>query len=243
VVIGNAAHAAAGMCLHPARPVESHGPGVGLTMFGLTTPCVTQIRQALENDFECYTFHATGTGGQSMEKLAESGLLAALLDVTTTEVADLLVGGVLACTPDRFGAVIRTGVPYVGSLGAIDMVNFGGRETVPETFAGRTFYFHNPQVTLMRTTPEECHEIGAWIVERLNQMPGPVRFLLPLGGLSGIDAPGEPFHDPEADRALFEAIRSGWQDAPNRRLIEVEAHINAPAFAEAAVAAFREIAP
>ncbi len=151
------------------------------------------------------------------------------------------MGGVLACTEDRFGAIIRTRIPYVGSVGACDMVNFGGRETVPPQFAGRNLYVHNPQVTLMRTTPEENAQIGRWIVERLNRMEGPVRFLLPLQGVSAIDAPGKPFHDPQADAALFEAIRSGWRDAPNRKLIEVDAHVNDPAFAAAAVHAFREI--
>ena len=186
-------------------------------------------------------FHATGTGGQCMEKLIDSGLLTAALDITTTEVADHLMGGVLPCTEDRFGAVSRTRVPYVGSVGACDMVNFGGRETVPAQFEQRKLYVHNPQVTLMRTTPGENAAIGRWIVERLNRMEGPVRFLLPLRGVSAIDAPGKPFHDPEADAALFDAIRSGWQAAPHRTLIEIDTHINDPAFAAAAVHAYRDI--
>jgi uncharacterized protein (UPF0261 family) len=241
-VVGNAAHAAAGMALNDVPAVAADRPAVGITMFGVTTACVTQLRGRLEADHEVFVFHATGTGGQSMEKLADSGLLASLIDVTTTEVADYLFGGVLPCTTDRFGAVIRTGLPYVGSVGAVDMVNFGARETVPERFMGRLLYVHNPQVTLMRTTPEENHAIGAWIASRLNEAEGEVRFLLPLRGVSAIDAPGQPFHDPEADAALFAALRSAWRGTPRRRLVEVDAHINDPAFADALVAAHRDIA-
>ena len=151
------------------------------------------------------------------------------------------MGGVLACTKDRFGAVIRRRIPWVGSVGACDMVNFGGRESVPARFEGRHFHVHNAQVTLMRTTPEENAAIGRWIVERVNRMEGPVRFLLPLKGVSAIDAEAQPFHDPNADAALFAAIRAAWAPAPNRRLIEVDAHINDQAFAEASVHAFRDI--
>ena len=240
-VIGNAAHAVAGMFLNPVPKVEGGKLPVGLTMFGVTTTCVTQVRQQLEGDCECFVFHATGIGGQCMEKLADSGYLAAVLDITTTEVADYLFGGILPCTADRFGAVIRSKVPYVGSVGAVDMVNFGPRETVPDRYSGRNFHVHNSSVTLMRTTPAENTAIGAWIVERLNRMEGPVRFLLPLRGVSGIDAKGQVFDAPEADAALFAAIRSGWKEAPNRKLIEVDAHINAPEFAIAIVRAFREI--
>lgn len=240
-VIGNAAHAAAGMALDAVPAVPGGKRAVGLTMFGVTTQAVTQVRHLIEHDCECFVFHATGTGGQCMEKLIDSGLITACIDLTTTEVADHLVGGVLACTDDRFGSVIRSRIPYVGSVGACDMVNFGGRETVPATFEQRTLYVHNPQVTLMRTTPDENAAIGRFIVARLNRMTGPVRFLLPLGGVSAIDAPGKPFHDPAADAALFESIRSGWQDAPHRKLVEIDAHINDPAFAEAAAHAFRTI--
>ena len=240
-VIGNAAHASAGMALNSVPEESADKRAVGLTMFGVTTACITQIRHLIEADCECFVFHATGTGGQCMEKLIDSGLLTAALDITTTEVADFLMGGVLPCTEDRFGSIIRRRIPYAGSVGACDMVNFGGRETVPPQFSGRNLYVHNAQVTLMRTTPEENTAIGRWIVERLNRMEGRVRFLLPLGGVSAIDAPGKPFHDPGADRALFDAIREGWSPAPNRKLIAVDAHINDPAFAEAAVHAFRDI--
>lgn len=240
-VIANAAHAAAGMALNSVKREKADKPGVGLTMFGVTTSCITQIRERIEKEFECFVFHATGTGGQSMEKLVDSGLLESVIDITTTEVADHLFGGVLPCAEDRFGSIIRTKIPYVGSLGAVDMVNFGARDTVPKTFEGRKFYIHNPQVTLMRTTPAENRAIGTWIVERLNRMMGPVRFLLPLKGVSVIDATGQPFHDAEADAALFAAIREGWVSARNRKLIEVDAHINDPAFAAEAVKQFKAI--
>ncbi len=239
-VIGNAAHAVAGMALNDPPFVVSARP-VGLTMFGVTTACITAIRQQLEPAHECFVFHATGTGGQSFEKLAESGFLDAAFDITTTEVADHLFGGILPCTEDRFGAFIRRPIPYVGSVGAVDMVNFGARDTVPEKYKDRLFHVHNAHVTLMRTTPTENTEIGRFIVERLNRMSGPVRFLLPLKGVSAIDAAGQPFHDPKADAALFSAIRSGWKAAPNRQLIELDMHINDPAFAAAAVDAFHDI--
>jgi uncharacterized protein (UPF0261 family) len=241
-VIANAAHAAAGMALNTVPAATgAEKPGLGMSMFGVTTACVTMLREALDATHECYVFHATGAGGQSMEKLADSGLLAAMLDITTTEVPDFLMGGVFPCTEDRFGSVIRTRLPYIGSVGAVDMVNFGAKDTVPAQFAHRNLYIHNPQVTLMRTTPEENRAIGEFIVARLNRMEGPVRFLLPLGGVSAIDVPGMPFHDPAADAALFETIRAGFIPAPNRKLIEVAAAINDRAFADAVLAAFQEI--
>lgn len=241
-VIGNAAHAAAGMSLHTPPVSAADKPGLGMTMFGVTTTCVTQVRAALEDDYEIYVFHATGVGGQSMEKLADSGLVSGLIDVTTTEVPDLLVGGVFPATQDRFGSAIRTRLPYVGSVGACDMVNFGAGDSVPGSFRERRLHVHNEQVTLMRTTPEENRAVGEFIVSRLNRMEGPVRFLLPLRGVSALDAPGQPFDDPEADAALFDAIRFGWQPAANRDLIELDLHINDPAFAAALVDAYRAIA-
>jgi uncharacterized protein (UPF0261 family) len=241
-VIANAAHAAAGMASWNPPAASDDKPGIGMTMFGVTTTCVNQIRERLDGDHESYVFHATGTGGQSMEKLADSGLISGMIDITTTEVADLLVGGVFACTEDRFGAVARTRLPYVGSVGAVDMVNFGARETVPEKFGDRNLYVHNPQVTLMRTTAEENAAIGHWIADRLNRCEGEITFLLPLGGVSAIDAPGMPFHDPDADAALFSAIRSRFRQTATRRLIELPFNINEPAFADAAVAEYRKIA-
>jgi uncharacterized protein (UPF0261 family) len=177
-----------------------------------------------------------------MEALVDSGLLVGALDITTTEVADFLFGGVLPCSRDRFGAFIRRKIPYVGSVGAVDMVNFGAMETVPERYRGRNLYIHNPQVTLMRTTAAENIEIGRWIAERLNLMDGPVRFLLPLAGVSLIDAPGKTFHDPAADAALFEAIETSFQEGPERKLIKLPHAINDAAFVEALVKAFEETA-
>ncbi len=244
-VLANAAHAMAGMVSSrlAARPAaQASLPAVGLTMFGVTTPCVQQVTAMLEGGFECLTFHANGLGGQAMEALAEEGRLAGVVDVTTTEVCDLLLGGILPATEDRFGAFIRGRLPYVGSCGALDMANFGPPETVPAAYAGRLLNRHNPQVTLMRTTPEECARIGAWIGERLNRMDGPVRFLLPEGGVSALDAPGQPFHDREADAALFAALEATVRQTSLRRLERLPHHINDPAFAAALVAAFQGLA-
>jgi uncharacterized protein (UPF0261 family) len=210
-------------------------------MFGVTTTCVTQVSGTLSRDYECLVFHATGTGGQSMERLAESGLLVGVIDVTTTEVCDLLIGGVLSAGPDRLGAIARSRIPYVGSAGALDMVNFWAMETVPERFRGRKLYRHNPNVTLMRTNVEENREIGAWIAAKLNACPGPVRFLIPEHGVSALDAPGQPFHDPEADAALFDAIENAIEKTSARRLLRLPLHINDPQFAAALVENFREI--
>jgi uncharacterized protein (UPF0261 family) len=242
-VLANAAHALAGMIAHarPGHRSESK-PAIGLTMFGVTTPCVQQVTAALENDYDCLTFHATGTGGQSMEKLIDSGLISAVIDVTTTEIADLLVGGVLSAGEDRLGAIIRRRIPYVGSVGALDMVNFHAIATVPDKFRGRNLHVHDPSVTLMRTTAAENEAIGKWIGERLNRMEGPVRFLIPEGGVSLIDAPGKPFHDPDADAALFTALERVIRLSPSRRLIRLPWHINDRRFADALVQNFREIA-
>ncbi len=214
---------------------------VGLTMFGVTTPCVQQIAAALVADWECLVFHATGTGGRSMEKLVDSGVISTVIDVTTTEVADMLMGGVLPADEDRFGAIIRTRTPYVGSVGALDMVNFGPPDTVPAAYKGRLLHAHNPQVTLMRTTEAENDEIGRWIGERLNLMDGPVRFLLPELGVSALDQPGQAFHDPRADAALFASLERTVRQTSNRQLIRVKRHINDAEFAAAIVAAFRAL--
>lgn len=240
-VLGNAAHALAGMVTNAIPEATGALPAVGMTMFGVTTPCVNQVVERLEDTYDCLVFHATGTGGRSMEKLVDSGEVAGVIDTTTTEVCDLLVGGVFSAGEDRLGAIARTGVPYVGSCGALDMVNFGAKDTVPERFADRNLYVHNPQVTLMRTTPEENARIGEWIAGKLNACDGPVRFLIPEGGVSLIDAPGQPFHDPDADAALFDALERHWLEAPNRRLIRLPHHINDPAFAQALVDHFTEI--
>jgi uncharacterized protein (UPF0261 family)/ABC-type branched-subunit amino acid transport system ATPase component len=225
----------------PARRGTSGKPAVGLTMFGVTTPCVDAVVDALEDDFECLVFHATGVGGQSMEKLVDSGAISAVIDITTTEVCDLLLGGVLPATEDRFGAVVRTKVPYIGSCGALDMVNFGPMDTVPERYRGRALQVHNPTVTLMRTTPEENARIGRWIGERLNRMDGPVRFFLPEGGVSALDAPGRPFSDPNADGELFKALEATVRQTATRRLIRMSENINDPKFSAAIVSEFRQL--
>ena len=187
------------------------------------------------------SFHATGTGGQSMEKLADSGMLVGVIDVTTTEVCDHLVGGVLSAGADRLGAIARSRIAYVGSVGALDMVNFWAMETVPERFRNRRLYRHNPNVTLMRTTASECRAIGTWIAERLNACEGPVRFLIPEKGVSALDAPGQVFHDPEADDALFGALEKTLKQTATRRLTRLPNHINDPEFSAALVEQFRAI--
>ncbi|KGD99769.1 hypothetical protein JL37_04180 [Achromobacter sp. RTa] len=242
-VLANAAGMIGGAFRQASSAAEDDGrPAVGITMFGVTTPCVQQVAPLLESRYDCLVFHATGTGGQSMEKLLDSHLLAGVLDLTTTEVCDFLFGGVLACTEDRFDAVARTGAPYVGSCGALDMVNFGAMDTIPERYRGRKFYPHNPQVTLMRTTAEENARQGEWIAARLNRCQGPVRFLIPEGGVSALDAPDQAFWDPEADAALYAALEANVQQTADRRLVRVPCHINDPLFAKTAVDHYLEIA-
>lgn len=248
-VLSNAAHAMAGMVaqLPNAETWEAKRkltrPAVGITMFGVTTPAVQAVTKRLEADYDCLVFHATGIGGRAMENLGDSRLLAAFLDLTTTEVADMIVGGVFPATEDRLGAAIRTGLPYVGSTGALDMVNFGPRDSVPEKFRSRKFVIHNPNVTLMRTTRDENRAFGEWIGARLNAMNGAVRFLLPEGGVSMLDAPGQPFHDPDADNALFEAIEKTVRQTPLRHVERVRANINETPFVDAVIGAFHAITP
>jgi len=241
VVLHNAAQAISGMAARPASAPDGK-PSIGLTMFGVTTPCVTAIADQLRSIYDCMVFHATGTGGRSMEKLADSGLLSGVIDITTTEVCDLLFGGVLPATQDRFGAIARSKLPYVGSVGALDMVNFWAPSTIPEQYRGRLLYEHNPNVTLMRTTAQECHEIGAWIGTRLALCEGPVHFLIPEKGVSALDIEGGAFFDPEADAALFEAIERTIRPNAIRRVTRLPLHINDPEFAKAATAAFLDIA-
>jgi uncharacterized protein (UPF0261 family)/ABC-type branched-subunit amino acid transport system ATPase component len=242
-VLTNAANALVGMvqARKAARPKGPRKPAVALTMFGVTTPAVQQVTAALKDDWDCLVFHATGIGGQSMEKLVESGKVAGVIDLTTTEVCDLLFGGVFPADADRFGAFARTRLPWIGSVGALDMVNFGAPETVPERYKGRLLYPHNPQVTLMRTTAEENAQMGHWIAERLNRMEGTVRLFLPEGGVSALDAPGKPFHDPMARGALYQALEAGVRTTPNRQVIRLPFHINDAGFAAAVVAAFRDL--
>ena len=232
-VLANAAAAIAGMVKAPPVEVEER-PLVGTTMFGVTTPCVTAAREELESrGYEPVVFHATGVGGLSMEGLMESGFLRGVLDVTTTELCDDLVGGVLSAGPDRLEMAGRLGLPQVVSLGALDMVNFGARDTVPEKFEDRNLYVHNPVVTLMRTTPDECAELGRRIAAKLSAATGPTALFIPKRGVSMIDAEGEPFWDPEADEALFDALRSGLDGGVE--VHELDQHVNDPEFATAMV--------
>jgi uncharacterized protein (UPF0261 family) len=234
-ILANAAGAMAGMVNAPAPQVEDGRPLVAATMFGVTTPCVTRAREELERrGYEVLVFHATGTGGKAMEALVEGGLLSGVLDATTTELCDDLVGGVLSAGPTRLEAAGRAGVPQVVSLGALDMVNFGARDTVPPKFEGRNLYVHNPSVTLMRTTPEECAELGRRIAAKLAAATGPTSLFVPLGGVSMIDVEGQPFHDPEADAALFGALREGLEGS-SVELVELEHNVNDEEFADAMV--------
>ncbi|MDP3523397.1 MAG: Tm-1-like ATP-binding domain-containing protein [Hoeflea sp.] len=240
MVLHNAAEAIAGMARAPYQDAGGH-PSIGLTMFGVTTQGVTATVEHLKDRYDCMVFHATGVGGRTMEKLVDDGVLSGVLDITTTEVCDLLVGGVLPATPDRFDAIARTGVPYVGSAGALDMVNFWAPDTVPSAFAGRRFYHHNSNVTLMRTTPEECRRIGHWIGRKLSACSGPVRFLIPEKGVSALDIENGAFFDPEADEALFSALEAAFEPSANRRIERLPLHINDPAFARVAADAFLSI--
>jgi uncharacterized protein (UPF0261 family) len=207
-------------------------PLIVASMFGNTTKCIEAATPILEEaGYEVLVFAATGAGGRAMESLVESGLVAGVLDVTTTEWADELVGGVLAAGPTRLDAAAKAGVPAIVAPGCLDMVNFGEPQSIPSRFAGRTFYPHNPQVTLMRTTPAECAELGGIIAAKVNAYPAAVTVLIPRGGISVISAPGGPFHDPEADAALFDALRNGLR--PDIPVVVRDEAINDPAFARA----------
>ena len=230
-IMTNAAAAIAGMAAATLPGIEDR-PLVGATMFGVTTPCVTRARERLEAlGYEVLVFHANGTGGRSMEALVAGGFLAGVLDVTTTELADELVGGTLSAGPDRLEAAGRHGVPQVVSLGALDMVNFGPRETVPSQFGDRHLYVHNPTVTLMRTTAEECGELGRTIGGKLIAATGPVAVFVPLRGVSMIDVDGQPFRDAEADEALFDGLRESLDS--RIELHELDLDVNDDRFADA----------
>lgn len=234
-ILGNACAGIAAMARACERrrsePVDADRPPVvAITMFGLTTPAADEARERLnELGYEVLVFHATGAGGRAMEKLVESGLVTGVLDLTTTELADELVGGVLSAGPHRLERAGALGVPQVVSLGALDMVNFGPRNTVPERFGGRTFLVHNPTVTLMRTTPDEMAELGRRIARKLAASNGPVRLHIPLRGLSGIDVEGGPFRDEGADERLFDALREGLAGS-DVVVVEKDQTINDPGF-------------
>ena len=213
-------------------PKAADKPIIVASQFGNTTECVNRARKILEDEgYEVLVFHATGIGGRTMESLVESGMVSGVLDITTTEWADELVGGVLSAGPTRLEAAARRGVPAIVTPGCLDMVNFNGPETVPDRFKGRIFYQHNPQVTLMRTTPAECIELGRILAEKINLSTSPVTVLIPLRGISVISSPGQKFYDPAADHALFTAIEENLRD--DIETIEIDCTINDPPFAEA----------
>jgi uncharacterized protein (UPF0261 family) len=238
-ILANAAAAMVGMVTAPAVDLGAARPVVAATMFGVTTAGVTAAQEELERrGYEVLIFHATGTGGRSMESLVEAGFVSGVLDLTTTELADDLVGGVLSAGPNRLEAAGRVGVPQVVSLGALDMVNFGPRASVPERFDGRNLYVHNPTVTLMRTTPDECAELGRRLGAKLSAATGPVALFVPLRGISAIAGEGGPFYDPEADAALLAGLRETL--APSVEVHEVDANINDEVFAVAMAARLDE---
>ena len=230
-ILTRAAGAICGMVESVPTPSDDK-PIIVASMFGNTTDCVQAAKKIIEAaGYEVLVFHATGTGGRAMESLIESGMVAGVLDITTTEWADELVGGILGAGPTRCEAAARHGVPAIVTPGCLDMVNFGAPETVPSKFADRTFYAHNPQVTLMRTSPEECAELGRILAEKINLSTAPVTVLLPLKAISVISAPGQKFHDPIADRILFTALKAFLRK--DIEVVELDCAINAPQFAKA----------
>lgn len=217
---------------------ENPRPLVVASMFGNTTDCVNEAKRVLEEaGYEVLVFHATGAGGRAMEALIASGMADGVLDLTTTEWADELVGGVLSAGPERLDAAAAAGIPAVVAPGCLDMVNFGEPDTVPERFSGRRFYHHNPQVTLMRTDPAECAALGKILAEKVSRYPAPAAILIPGRTVSVIGAPGQPFHDPEADSALFDAIRE-HAAVP---VEEFDEAINSPVFARACAVKLLEL--
>ena len=229
-ILANAAGAIVGMANAEAPAATEDKPLIAATMFGVTTPCVTKAREILEEaGYEVLVFHATGTGGQAMEDLVKGGFLVGVLDVTTTELADELVGGVLSAGPDRLEAAGQSGLPQVVAPGALDMVNFGPRDTVPDKFSDRLFYQHNPTVTLMRTTAEETAELGRIMARKLSEAQGPTTVIIPAQGVSAIDKTGQPFDSPEARAAWTENLKAGI--GSNVTVIEMDVHINDDEFA------------
>lgn len=240
-ILSNAANFIAGSILFKKQEVVEDKPAIGLTMFGVTTPCVQSVSAQLHDQYDCLIFHATGSGGKAMEKLADSHLLHGVLDITTTEVCDYLFGGVLACDDNRFDAIARSQIPYIGSCGALDMVNFASPDTIPEKYQNRLFYPHNPQVTLMRTTPEENQQMANWIANKLNQCQGYVTFIIPEEGFSALDIKGGAFWSPDANKAFIEEFEKTYMVTEKRRLIKVPYHINSPQFCDLIINEFKKI--
>ncbi|NKB35559.1 MAG: UPF0261 family protein [Gammaproteobacteria bacterium] len=237
-ILANAANAIGGMVRHYVSP-DMENKAIGLTMFGVTTPCVDAVRQKLESDDnDCLVFHATGTGGRAMESLVNSDYIDRVLDITTTEVADEVVGGVFPCGEKRFDSIIAKDIPCVMSLGALDMVNFGGIETVPEKFKERNLY---PEVTLMRTSVEENVAVAKWMADKINQTTAPFVLVVPEGGVSMLDSPDQPFHDPEADNALFTTLEKLIEQNAKRKILRVARNINDPEFADVLLEQLAEV--
>lgn len=240
-ILRNAAHAVAGMA-RVGGPASASAPAVGLTMFGVTTPCVDRVREGLEaRGWEGVVFHAVGTGGAAMEELAARGAFRAIMDLTTTEIADGVLGGIYPAAPNRFDAVALHDIPAVIGVGALDMANFGPRQSVPARYRHRLLHQHTPLVTLMRTSPEENEVFGRYLAEKINMGKGPCVVLLPEQGVSSLDAPGQPFHDPGADEALFRALEGALRPTATRRARRLPCHINSKAFAHAALEALDEV--
>ena len=243
LVLSNAAHFIAGsVYFQDKKPqTQTDKPALGLTMFGVTTPCIKSITKQLDDRFDCLVFHATGSGGKSMERLVGNHLLDSVIDITTTEVCDYLFGGVLACDETRFDVIAQTQVPYVASCGALDMVNFGHIDTVPAQYKDRLFYPHNAQVTLMRTTVAENKQLAQWIGHKLNQCNGEVRFVIPEKGFSALDCEGQAFYSPEADQAFIDTLYAVVKQTDKRQLIRLPYHINDPEFAQEIVKIFNQV--
>ena len=241
-ILANAAHAMAGMLLHavPSVGPSDDKPAIGLTMFGVTTPCVQAVRALLADSFDAQIFHANGPGGRTLESLAAAGMLQAVVDITTTEVGQHLAGGICDAGPNRLDAAARHGLPWVGSVGALDMINWGAPETIPAQHSGRRFHRHNANITLMRSTADELIAAGLRIAEQLNRSAGPVRLLLPLHGLSMLDAPGQPFHDPAANAVLFDTLQRAFVASATHQIQMLPLHINDPLFASALAQAVRD---
>ncbi|MDX7991696.1 Tm-1-like ATP-binding domain-containing protein [Xenorhabdus littoralis] len=240
-VLSNVANMMAGSINYVTPLERSDRPALGLTMFGVTTPCVNQLTAELNTQYDCLVFHATGNGGTSMEKLAHDGELACVLDITLTEIADLLFGGVLGCPNTRLDVIAEKSIPWIGSAGALDMVNFGSKDTIPDRYSSRQFVEHNSQVTLMRTTPEENYQLGIWIGNKLNKCNGPVRFIIPEGGFSSLDCPEQSFYLPEATQAFCDGLEKTIKQTEWRKVIKTPFHINSPQFCSLLIQQFKEI--
>ncbi|PHM72323.1 Tm-1-like ATP-binding domain-containing protein [Xenorhabdus sp. KJ12.1] len=240
-ILSNAANMMAGSVNYMMPLIKASRPSLGLTMFGVTTSCINQLTAELDTEYDCLAFHATGNGGTSMEKLASDGELLGVLDITLTEIADLLFDGVLSCPDTRLDIIAEKNIPWVGSAGALDMINFGSKETIPERYRNRTFIEHNAQVTLMRTTPEENYQLGVWIGNKLNKCNGPIRFIIPEGGFSALDCPEQPFYLPAATQAFSDGLEKTVNQTEQRKIIKTPSHINSPQFCSLVKQHFEEV--